>query len=797
MISSLYGRYLRNDLRRNKGVTIALVVMLILSAFLMASGAMVMERLSGSVGRLLDIAKPPHFLQMHKGEYDAAALVGFAAEHPEIDSWLIEEMVGFDGQAISFETPGTGERHDLAESMIDNLFVTQNADFDFLLDQNDDIPRPDSGEIYVPVASGQQFGIEEGDRLFVNTGAGIETFEVKGFVRDAQMASSMSSATRFLISEDDFERIRATGAGSPEIIVEYRLSDTSQIGEFQRAYESDPDVPKNGQAVTEVMIRLVNMFSDGLVAIAFVFASLLLIAIALLNVRFVIRGTLEDDIHEIGAMKAIGIPSRTIARLYLLRYGAMTLFACIVGGLLAAIAVPALTSGIRANFADPPLSAASFFAPVGALLAVFALVMAICAAVLRAVGKMNVIAALVHGAPSMARKTTRTPKREGRSALAGARENAVGRRLAVLELRAEARQWALLPAVFFLTAILITLPMNLLSTFESPRFVTYMGAPESDVRADIQFASDDEPSVDVVHGELVAALRADPRVDSVQAYAGMLYETPGEDDWEALRIEVGDYSETTLVFIDGERPAAGQIALSVLNADKYQVGPGDPLTLRRGPEESTVTVSGIYQDVTSGGYTAKMQGEVASGADRWVLYADLAAGADPSAVAGEYDALSPTASVIPMRQYVQQTLSYATDALRLTTVFAFAFGLGSAVLITTLFLRLRLAKDRRKMGVLSAIGFSTREIAGQITMKTTVSVATGTALGVLFAATAGEAVVGGLISMSGMGIAQLSFIVNPWIVYAVFPLLLLAAGVISAHLLTARLRTADRSQWLR
>ncbi|MEZ5085060.1 MAG: hypothetical protein R2722_01995 [Tessaracoccus sp.] len=64
------------------------------------------------------------------------------------------------------------------------------------------------------------------------------------------------------------------------------------------------------------------------------------------------------------------------------------------------------------------------------------------------------------------------------------------------------------------------------------------------------------------------------------------------------------------------------------------------------------------------------------------------------------------------------------------------------------------------MGVLSAIGFSTREIARQIDENHRLR-RHRLPLGVLFAATAGEAVVGGLISMSSMGIAQLSFIINP------------------------------------
>ncbi len=146
---------------------------------------------------------------------------------------------------------------------------------------------------------------------------------------------------------------------------------------------------------------------------------------------------------------------------------------------------------------------------------------------------------------------------------------------------------------------------------------------------------------------------------------------------------------------------------------------------------------------------------------------------------------------------MQQTLAYVTDAFFSAAVIAFGFGLGVAVLITCLFLKLRLTRERRSMGVLSAIGFSASEIIAQIRLKTLIAVAAGTLLGLLFAATAGEALVGGVLALAGMGIAQLHFIINPWLVLLAYPVLLIGAGYLGSVLLTAPLRAADKSSWLR
>ncbi len=796
---SLFLRYGYNDLTKNRGVNLALFIILTTSAFLMATGAMVMERSVGSVDALFAQAKPPHFLQMHKGDYDADALSSFAGQHPEIDSWLIEDMVGFDGAAISWQKPDSPDSGDFSKSLIDNLFVTQNEGFDFLVDGSGTIPHPAAGEVYVPVGYQQEFALQTGDELHVRTDVGSLALTIGGFVRDSQMASSLSSATRFLVSEDDFHDLATGGGGEREIIAEYRLNDSASVSTFQTAYESDDALPKNGQAVTYQMIRMINAFSDSLVALALIFVSGLLMVIALLNLRFVIRSTLEDEVREIGVMKAIGLPHRTITGLYLSKYRVMTLVGCLVGGALAILATQLLTRSVQQNYAQAPIGFVTVAVPLVALLVVYLIVVAMCRGVLRGVRRVQVVGALVHGSildeKRSARRGKRLARRARRTDLASAAGGNMNRRLALLDLRAESGQWALIPVVFALAAILITLPTNLLTTFESPRFVTYMGAPESDLRVDLQFADE----VDDAHQEVLASMESDDRLADVRDFAKLLYKTPGEEGWEPLRVEVGDYSGGTVEFLEGGTPGEGEIALSVMNANQYRLEAGDEMSIRRGDGEVTdmVVVSGVYQDVTSGGYTAKMQGDVSDGALGYVIYANTVEDADPAAIARDYNETFPSATVIPMREYVDQTLSYVTSAFRSAALVAFIFGVGVALLITSLFLKLRLTRERTRMGVLAAIGFSAREIAFQVRFKIMLATVTGTLLGVLLAATIGEWLVGGAISQAGLGISRLDFIPNPWLVYLAVPLCLIAAGYVGAVALTSRLRDPDKSAWLR
>ena len=795
MKDRLYLRYSRNDLKRNWGVNTALMAILVLSAFLMATGCMVMERLLGGINQLFEEAKPPHFLQMHTGDYDAKALDDFAATHPEIDSWFIEDMVGYDSSSLTWSRSSTGESGSLAASLIDNLFITQNKKFDHLLDGSGTVVEPGNGEVYVPVAYQEKFGLQVGDTLSVQTDTGPRDFTISGFVRDSQMASSLSSATRFVISPDDFAALESAGGGSSEIIVEYRLTDASRASALQTAYDSDHSLPRNGQAVTFDMIRLINAFSDGLVAVALVFASLLLVVIALINLRFVIRGTMEDEVREIGVMRAIGLPTRAITGLYLGKYSIMALLACVIGGLLGSFATNLLTASIVKNYSSSTPGLATVLTPVIALVLMYLLVVGICRSILRGIRRIEVVNALVHGSTLNDQQTARKAAklaRRARSTSLSAGHGSINRRLSLADLRAEMGQWILIPLVFLLASLLLILPMNLLSTFTSPRFVTYMGAPESDIRADVQFSKE----VEATRSELVRALENDQRLTNIRTYANVLYETQGKEGWETLRVEVGDYSANTVKFLTGSRPENGQIALSTLNAKKYNVKAGDTMTIRLDGQPSTVTVSGTYQDVTSGGHTAKMQGSVTEGAASYVIYAETVGDADPMTIAAEYDSQYKHASIVPMQEYVKQTLSYVTDAFRSAALLSLVFGLAVSALITGLFLKLRLTRERRRMGVLSALGFSRNELISQVRLKTVLTVAVGTIIGTVFAATLGEGLISGLISLTGIGLTNLSFIPNPLLVYIGYPLLLITVGFLASVPLTAGLRRGESSEWL-
>lgn len=790
-------RFTRNDLLRSKTTTAVLVIVLTLSAFLMSTGGLIVERLSSSVGQLFDQAKPPHYLQMHKGEYDVEALRRFAAQQPNLEAWLIEEMRTFDGSSLAWQRPSTNESGDFSESLIDNSFVVQNQSFDFLLDQTGQIANPATGEIYVPVAYERKFKLKIDDKLQLTTPQGAWSYTIKGFVRDAQMASSLSSATRFVIADDDFKKLTNVAAGVDEIIAQYRLKPGSDTASLQRAYESDDSLPKNGQAVTYQMIFVINVISEGLAAAAYVFMSVLLVLIAMVNARFIIYNTLEDEVQQIGTLRALGVASKEIKRLYLTKYRLIVATGCLLGVAIATGTITFFTASIQQNFAQADWSVWSYVLPIACVLVVYGIAMGIVRRILKRIDTLQIVSALVHGKlHDDNKKKRKKPAQRSvlrRQFMARARGSRLVALLAVAELGAEMRRWLMVTILFIVVTVMVLLPLNVLVTFKDPQFMTYMGSQRSDVRVDIQFSD----AIDELKTTSLAAMEADSEVAHVQAFTNYLYEIDGAEGREVFRAEVGDYRNDTIVYVDGTRPAAGEIALSSLAAEKYATGPGKSITLYDGSSTKRLMVSGIYQDVTSGGYTAKLQQPVLPPGVSYVAYVELKDGVDKAAFASRYNQAYPGIRAIPMEQYTAQTLGYITDSLQVATLVSLALGVSVSLLVVALFVQLRLTKERQKFALLYTIGFTRREMKLQILVKVVLASLTGCMIGMMCVLLFGELLVGGLLSVAGVGLSKFVFLGAQAGMYTIIGVVLVVTACLGTALALRSMQRRSMIDWLK
>ena len=134
--------------------------------------------------------------------------------------------------------------------------------------------------------------------------------------------------------------------GEREYLIEFKLKENGDSGGIQTAYIK-AGLPANGPTVEGKFFLIFNALSDATVAMVIILISMLMIIIASLCIRLTFLATMDEDLREIGVMKAIGISKKDIKKVYLNKYRIMSLAAGIIGYFLSFVVVNLFNSNMR------------------------------------------------------------------------------------------------------------------------------------------------------------------------------------------------------------------------------------------------------------------------------------------------------------------------------------------------------------------------------------------------------------------------------------------------------------------
>ena len=755
-----YLKVARRDVAQHKGITLVVALFVAAAALLVSAATTLALTLGGSIDSLMQQAETPHFMQMHSGPVDRVRLSAFAAGNELVVEHQLVEFLNIDGAAIVM--PGGT----LAESVQDNGVTAQNEHFDYLLDLHGNRVTVRDAEIYVPITYLGTKAVEVGESITV---AGRE-FSVAGFLRDSQMNSLLSSSKRFLVSERDFEALREHGA--IEYLIEFRLTDLGELGAFEAAYAA-AGLEANGPTLTYPLFRMPNALSDGLLIAVILLVSALVVGVAFLCIRFALVAKIEEDYREIGVMKAIGLRLRDIKAVYLAQYGLIAAAGSTAGFALSFVAREPLLANIRLAMGETERSA---LAPLVAGIAVALVFLAIVAYVNRVLRRFATIS------PAQAVRFGIAQERHGaRLGLRLSRNRLWNTQLflGLKDVVARRKLYTTMLAVLVLASFIVIVPQNLHETVSSEHFVAHMGTGVSHIRIDVQQTDNVLEKTD----EIVRALEQDDDVARFAATTTTKWTVLANDGTpRRLRVDVGDHSVFPLTYATGRAPEQDdEIALSVLNADELGAGVGDVLTQRTGFGDRRLTISGVYSDVTNGGRTAKAAPQGTQGTQgtregyeevmATTVSIAVADWADRATVVENYANWFPYAKVSDIHEFVMQTYGPTLDSIATASRASVAIALVLAALITVLFVRMLVAKDRYSTAVMKSLGYRDRDIKAQYLAR---------ALVVLTIGTVGEMAAGALIA--SFGASSFSFEIDPIRVYGFLPALL-AAVVLAATML--------------
>lgn len=753
----MYFRIIRNDISKSKLITLTTMIFVAAAAMLVSLAAVLVVHLSGAIDTLMTQAKTPHFMQMHSGAIDNERLAAFAEQSSNVDEFQVLEFLNVDSTRIVMDG------NSLANSVQDNGFSTQSSKFDYLLDLDGKVINVADGELYVPISYMKDGIAKLGDQTTVFG----KKLTVAGFLRDSQMNSLLASSKRFLVSENDFAEIK--DFGSTEYLIEFRLKDLSDLGAFETAYTS-AGLEANGPTITYPLFKMLNAISDGLMIAVILLISVLVVAIAFMCIRFTLLAKIEDDYREIGVLKAIGLRVSDIKKIYIAKYAAIAAAGCTLGFAFSFVFRGMLLENIRLYMGESGNASFALFLGLIGVLLVFLAIIANVSIVLKRFRKISPTEAIRFGI--------------SQEKSAGAKRFCLNRNrlfntnifLGIKDVLARKRLYATMLVVLVISTFIIIVPQNLYNTISSKSFITYMGIGSSDMRVDIQ-------QTDNISGkaaEIAKAMESDGSISKYAVLTTKTFKAKTEKGLEeSLKIELGDHSIFPLGYSAGRAPAAqNEIALSVLNADELGKRVGDVITLVIEGEEKNLAVSGIYSDITNGGKTAKAAFTDNSSDMMWsVIYAEISDKSLVDGKASEYADRFEYAKISGIDEYITQTFGSTISSVGKASYAAIAVALIIMVLVTLLFMKMLVTKDRYSIAMMKALGFTNSDIMVQYVTRSVFVLLVGIVLGTLLSNTIGEVLTGAVIS--SFGASSFKFAVNPLSAYLLYPLMMAGSVLIA------------------
>lgn len=737
------------DFKRNRVIAITLAVFLVISAMFMAGGLRITGTILSSMKGLNKLAIPPEYLQMHKGAYDEGIFESFEKSHDYIKDSLIVEMLDIRNQNIIYQGAT------LEDSLMDNGFVIQNEGFDFLLNMDNQIAVVNPGEIGVPVYYAQVHGIQVGDIITLQEGNYIKNMRVSTIIRDSSMNAALTSSKRFLVSEIDLNEI-SRHMGEWEYLFEFLIDEGTSTAILEKDY-IDAHMPSNGVAITGRQLSIINNLSYGLIAFIIIAISILLIMIALLCISYIIRATMAEENYTIGEMKAIGFPNKAIEKLYQIKYILLALVAGTIGYLVAIPFGDFFSSSVIMYCGYGIHEWMKWVFPLIGVMILSIIVILKCKKTIRKNLKSSVLE-LMRGEERI--------KTEGHYSLPIAGFKHRNLSIALGELKCKWKEYIVIFLVFIFSSFLILLPMNMKNTVENPSFMTYMGVGESDIRIDIQYTDQLSEQEDAA----ISYLSKDPEIAKYAIYQNSYVSFENLDgELEYLRVENGDGSIFPLAYLEGSAPqGTNDIALSYLNASEMKKEVGEDITVSYGGEEHLLTISGIYQDITYGGKTAKANIDFQEkDVEVYIIYLDVTKGVNIEEKTIELRSVLPESKITLISEFVSQTLGEVIDNLSMVSGAAIVISLVLIMLITVMILQLITAREHSSIAIKKSIGFSNGDIRIQLGIRILVIQFVAIIVGTLLANTLGEIIFG--MMLSSMGASKIIMLVDPVRSYLISP----------------------------
>lgn len=742
------------NLRKSKSQTFTLFLLIVIAAMFLNIGLVVFTEVGTFFDERAEELNTPHFISVQPEGEDIIARTAFIRNFPGVYAVESQDVLRAFGGFYADDT------------LVEGFMVISRADSHQTMNPPSLIgySRPLVGNaVYIPHFMFLRGGFAVGDEFRLVFSNNEISLTVAGSTEEIMMGIGANNDWRIYVSDSMFQTLAASFSNVNYTMTAARMTEgwASLTATYRENFGGGAD---NLAELTMHygMASSPRTTTPTIAAMMIALVAFILLIVGSITVRFRIGNDIEENMVNIGALKAVGYRNRHIVLSIIFQFGIIALVGSIIGVLVALASLPVISGILEPMLAllwNPSLN---IVMTIAATMLVLFMVLLFAWVTSRRINKLHPLIALRSGITTHNFKKNPLPLDKARanlSLLLAAKQFLRNKKQAVMLC-------IIVGALTFASVAGLTLHYNV--NVDITAFFHTIAGETADLAVAI------EPDDAEISDEFRARIASRPDVASIFGFAPISLTVDG--DLASINI-VQDFSYLAgHNLIRGRLPLLpGEIVLDTPLLSNIGKGIGDWVTVRSGEVYHDFIVTGIVQGQAQGMMNLEAVRKVQPDYNPRTFYVNLTTGTNIDSFIESMEATE--GEILVGILIFQEELDRITEEMG--SVFA---SVNTAILLAVVFVvvlvlflvvKTMIIRRRRELGIQKALGFTTLQLMNQMALGITPTIIIGALLGAISGYLAFNPVF--VMIMSGAGIAQADLPVPiSWIVILSTSLVLLA-----------------------
>lgn len=781
---------LKKDLMKQKAVNIILLLFITLSTIFLASSASNISLVMNGTEYYMKCANVSDLLVMIATTDEKEDFEYWLKNRDEVTEYASEELCEIKTDNVTAVKKGKQKNLDTSGNAL--YLGYTGGKYIKPLDADGNDLKLKAGEIALPSVLMEKNGLKPGDELQFQIADQMFTYTITEPCKDLVFGSGMAGMYRFLFCKSDYEKMVKDSAGVKVVMMGFNTRDRDNTLDAMN-HHGFQTVMSTIQREAYTMFFVFDLIVAGLLVVI----GICLILISLMILKFSLSFTIEDNYREIGVMKAIGMRNFSIRKIYFIKYLAIVCVGAFAGFWISIPIGNAMVDSVSKNMVLA--EHANFGISLASSIVVVLFVAAMCVGFTGKLKKISAIQAIRNG-----ENGERYHKRRGLNLYKRKHMGTVSF-LGLNDILCNKKRYLVLFLTFCISFVLITVPLNTLTTMESDEMVVkfnlkpdaavYMEKLEAEGEENYHCTEEIETAMRRIEGELAqkgydAKLQVGvfffPEItikDSRNVVKHLAFYPLGSDE------SYFKYDEGTAPELENE------IAFSKKVMENNHLNLGDSVVIEINRKPRDFIITGIYTSYMQLGESAifnpviDMSHEIVS--NYWKVVVDMDTELTQMEMAEKLNKEFPEYKWVTAHEVVDSNVGSVKNTMQNMLQPITALLCLLIMLIVLLMMKLFIVREKGQLAMLKSIGYKNRYIQSWLVMRMVWVVILSMVVAVPLSMLSNRFILGNIFAIMG---AELTIQVEPLKAYLLYPLVLLAGIMLATVFATnsvKKITTAD------